>query len=192
MKKLLLIILLFLCCNTVEAREKVTLNKCVDGDTAWFNLNNETIKVRFLAINTPESTNKKEHYGKEASEYTCNLLSKAKIIELEYDENSDLKDKYDRTLAWVFVDDELLQDLIIKKGLGKVDYLYGDYKYTSILQVSEIKAKESKLGIWQDTNIFIYILVIILLIICFIFNKQFRNKVIKKTNKKLKKTLTNI
>ena len=37
-------------------RINVTLNKCVDGDTAWFNLENKKIKARFLAIDTPELT----------------------------------------------------------------------------------------------------------------------------------------
>ena len=34
-------------------------------------------KVRFLGINTPESTNYVEEYGREASEYTCNKLKNA-------------------------------------------------------------------------------------------------------------------
>ena len=62
MKKSLIIILLIIIPFNVYAYEKetVTLNKCVDGDTAWFNLNEEKIKARFLAIDTPESTNKIE------------------------------------------------------------------------------------------------------------------------------------
>jgi len=97
MKKILIILItLFINIGSIYASERqiVTLNKCVDGDTAWFNLNNETIKTRFLAIDTPESTNKIEEYGKEASSYTCNLLTNASVIEIEYDENSDKTDKY--------------------------------------------------------------------------------------------------
>ena len=89
MKKVFLIIFILFFCINVNAKEIVTLNKCVDGDTAWFNINGEKIKARFLAIDTPESTNKIEPYGKEASEFTCNLLKNAKKIEIEYDENSD-------------------------------------------------------------------------------------------------------
>ena len=85
MKKILFILTLFFTftINTYAKKLEVTLDKCVDGDTAWFNLDNERIKTRFLAINTPESTNKIEAYGKEASNYICNTLIYAKEIEIE-------------------------------------------------------------------------------------------------------------
>ena len=41
-------------------RQIVTLDKCVDGDTAWFKISGERVKSRFLYIDTPESTNKKD------------------------------------------------------------------------------------------------------------------------------------
>ena len=69
-------------------------------------------KGKIVAIDTPESTNEIEYYGKESSEFTCNSLKNAKTITLEYENNK--KDKYDRTLAWIFVDDKLLQSEIIK------------------------------------------------------------------------------
>ena len=125
----------------------------IDGDTAKFDINGEMIKVRFLAIDTPESvhpTKEVQAYGVEASNFTKEKLKNAKTIELEFDNNSDKTDKYGRYLAWVWVDGELLQDLLIKEGLAKVAYLYADYKYTSVLQESEKVSKEKKIGIWQD------------------------------------------
>ncbi|HPF83146.1 MAG TPA: thermonuclease family protein [Bacilli bacterium] len=158
MKKIRLIILgllvLFINVNSVYAKEKVnaTLNKCVDGDTAWFNVKKEVIKARFLAINTPESTTKKEEYGKEASEYTCNALKNAKKIVLEYDENSEKKDKYNRDLVWVWVDGKLLQEELLKEGLAETKYLYGDYDYTPHLQEVEKEAKANKLNMWSNNS----------------------------------------
>lgn len=190
MKVLFSIFISFLFIVNVDAQKlEVTLDKCVDGDTAWFYLDNEEIKARFLAIDTPESTTKKEAFGKEASDFTCNLLKNANKIEIEYDDNSDKLDKYDRHLVWVFVDDNLLQDLIIKNGLGEVEYLYGDYKYTSILEASEILAKTNRVGMWNDTYDYLYIigtiiLIVIIIIIC-IFNKKVRKKVFNKIKKKV-------
>lgn len=129
---------------------EVTLSSCVDGDTAKFKTSDGIKSVRFLAIDTPESTKTVEAYGPEASEFTCNKLKNAKKIVLEFDKNSDLYDKYDRLLAWIFVDDVLLQDEIIKEGFGEVAYLYGDYKYTPLLQDHEAVAKANKLNIWSD------------------------------------------
>ena len=106
-----------------------------------------------LAIDTPESvhpTKGVEYYGKEASNYTCNLVTNAKKIELEYDKNSDKKDKYNRVLAWVWVDNTLLQDELIKNGYAEVAYLYGDYKYTNTLKDHQAVAEASKIGIWNE------------------------------------------
>lgn len=195
MKKFILIIFILFFNINVNAKEIVTLNKCVDGDTAWFNLNNEKIKARFLAIDTPESTNRIDPYGKEASEFTCNLLKSAKKIEIEYDDNSDKFDKYDRHLVWVFVDDELLQNIIVKEGYADVKYLYGDYKYTSILQESLKEAKENNLNMWKSEqndnyqNIYISIIIILVIIIFYILNKSFRKKINKKLKTNIKKQL---
>ena len=133
----------------VNEREKVTFSKCSDGDTARFIINGEEKKVRFLAIDTPE-VDKNEPFSKEAKEYTCNTLKKAKEIYLEYDSNSDKEDKYGRLLAFIHVDGELLQKKLIANGYAKVAYIYGDYSYVSDLRKEEEQAKNKKIGIWQD------------------------------------------
>ena len=141
--------------NAANNKDEVTLAKCVDGDTARFNINGEVKSTRFIAIDTPESVHPKkkvEPYGKEASNYTCNKLKNAKKIVLEYDENSTKTDKYDRIIAWVFVDDELLQEDLVTKGYAKVAYLYGDYKYTTQLKEKEQIAKNKKLRIWSSNT----------------------------------------
>ncbi len=156
MKKYIIILITFFLfissTNALPNRFQTTLVRCVDGDTARFMVEGVNQSTRFLAIDTPEYTTKKETYGKEASAFTCDKLMSAKIIELELDPSSNQYDKYDRLLAWIYVDGVLLQDEIIKKGLGEVAYLYGDYKYTSILEQSEIVAKNKQIGVWQTSN----------------------------------------
>lgn len=191
MKKILFFILLFILNVELVSAEKieVTLKKCVDGDTAYFNLNEKEIKTRFLAIDTPESTKEIEPHGKQASTFTCNKLKKAKKIEIEYDPKSDKKDKYDRDLVWVFVDGYLLQDLIIKEGLGEVAYLYNEYKYVDILKEHQEIAKVSKLNMWSDTkekNIWYYVFGCMIVIILCLVSKKYRNKIIKKVKKEFK------
>ena len=78
-------------------------------------------------------------------------MTNAKKIIIEYDEGSTKTDQYDRVLAWIFVDDRLLQKDLVSKGYAKVAYLYGDYKYTDILKEEEKKAKLQKLKIWAIT-----------------------------------------
>lgn len=156
-KKVVFLLIIFLFPGVVFAsgREEVTLSKCVDGDTAKFIINNKEETVRFLAVDTPETkhpTKGEEPYGKEASDYTCNRLKEGNKIELEYDDNSTKTDKYNRYLAWVFVDDNLLQAELVKNGLAEVAYLYGDYKYTDLLKDYEQTAIATKVGMHSDTD----------------------------------------
>lgn len=130
-----------------EAKFTVKLIKCIDGDTAKFT---EVGTTRFLYIDTPESTTTVEPYGKEASAYTCNLLKNSKVIQLQYD--GPKKDKYDRTLAWVWVDSKLIQKEIIKKGYVEKFYDYGDYLYESELKSIQAIAQKQNVGIWSKSK----------------------------------------
>ena len=212
MKKIFFIITLFIV-GIIGVNAKtinVKFSDCVDGDTAKFIYKDEKITARFLAIDTPETKHPskgEEPYGKEASEYTCNKLKNAKEIKLEYDNDSDKLDKYDRHLVWVFVDEELLQKKLVSKGLASVAYLYGDYKYTDELEKVEQEAEDNKLGIWsieqsnensnqketkeEKTSLNykeIIMLTGIVIIMC-MFSTKYRKKVKTKVKKEIKKRL---
>ena len=219
MKKIFTILLFFTSISLICAEEiEVKFSDCVDGDTAKFIYNNEEKTARFLAIDTPETvhpTKKDEQWGKEASEFTCKKIKEAKKIVLEFDEESDRKDKYGRYLVWVFVDGNLLQEQLIENGLAEIAYLYGDYKYVDILESAEDKAKNNKIGIWENTinsenKVIVeyeeesklitfvekykdYIILIGALIIVYMFNlkskKRIQNKLRNKINKDIKKRL---
>jgi len=216
MKKIFTVILFFMCISLVSAEKiEVKFSDCVDGDTAKFIYNDEEITARFLAIDTPETvhpTKGEEEFGKEASDYTCKKIKEAKEIILEYDEDSDKLDKYNRHLVWVFVDDSLLQEKLVIKGYASVAYLYGDYKYTDKLEEAEQEAEENNLGIWsikeeqsdekteeQDhtnskenkTNSYIeeykeYIILIGALILVSAFNLKSKSKLKTKLKRKIK------
>jgi micrococcal nuclease len=127
-----------------------TLERCTDGDTAVFNVNGTSYPTRFLFIDTPESTNQKEPYGKEASEFTCSFLKEGSIT-LETDGNT-LFDKYDRLLAWVFVEDKLHQEEITKAGLVEDFYDFGTYKYEKLIRQTMDEAKKNGMGIYDDSE----------------------------------------
>lgn len=199
MKKIILLIFtFFISINICFAKERieVSFDSCVDGDTANVLLDGEKIKLRFLAIDTPETkhpTKGEETFGKEASEYTCNTLKSAKNIEIEYDKNSNKLDKYNRHLVWVWVDDYLLQDELIKQGFAEVAYLYGDYKYTGTLEDHQNIAKVNKLGIWKEVvrennnQNYVIIGVIIGFGIILLMTGNITKSKIKKIKKSLKK-----
>ena len=114
-------------------RFEVTLDRCVDGDTAWVNVYGESTKVRFLYIDTPESTKEIEPYGKEASDYTKTQLTNAAKIELELN-----------------VDGDLLQEQIAREGLVEKFYDYGyDYTYKNEIIEAANSAKSMRKGIYS-------------------------------------------
>ena len=134
---------------------EVKFSKCVDGDTIKLKVNGKKERVRLLAIDTPESVTPDkpvEAYGKEASNYTCNLVKNANKIEIEYDINSDKEDKYGRLLAYVYVDGKMIQEELLKNGLARVAYLYSNYQYTEKFKELESVAKENKKGLWNLDN----------------------------------------
>ncbi|WP_260445553.1 thermonuclease family protein [Metabacillus elymi] len=127
-----------------------TLDKCTDGDTANFNVNGQIYKTRFLYIDTPESTIEQEPFGIEASDFTCNFLKQGKIT-LETD-GGEIFDKYDRLLAWVFVNDQLHQEAITKAGLVEDFYDYGDYKYEDRIISAMDYATSNYVGMYSQNK----------------------------------------
>lgn len=111
-----------------------------------------------LAIDTPETVKpgtEVQPYGKEASDYTCDKITNASKLELEYDSKSSKNDKYGRRLAWVYVDGGMLQKDLISLGYAKIAYIYGEYSYLDELYEIEEESKLSSKGVWsikEDSN----------------------------------------
>ena len=139
--------------NDSSNTKEVKLIKCIDGDTVKLLIDDKAVKVRLLAIDTPEIKHPKkseESYAKTASIHTCDSLTNAKKITISYEKNIFKQDKYKRDLVWLYADDKLVQEELISQGLARVRYIYGKYKYTEKLLKIEKEAKEKQVGIWHD------------------------------------------
>lgn len=124
--------------NPYEIRDGVKLNA---GDT---------ISVRLLLVDTPESVGEKAGmpFGEESSAYAKGLLQ-GKTVTLEFDEG-DIKDKYDRYLAYVYLDGKRVQDYLLENGYAMVRYVYEpNTRYLSELQAIEDTASKQSVGIWS-------------------------------------------
>ena len=131
----------------------VTLSNCVDSESARFILGVGEIKVKYIGIQLEEKIIDNENdeiNGSFISDYVCSSLKNAKQIKLQYEPKIEKEDKYGRIQAWVFVDDILLQEDLIKNGYARVMYLEDDYLYTEKLKEAQNYAKENKLGIWME------------------------------------------
>ena len=81
------------------------------------------------------------------------ILKKANNIYLESEDNIYNFDKYGRLIAWVYLDNELLEKELLEIGYAKIRYIYGKYSYTEKLFDYENIAKEKKIGLCR---VFIY------------------------------------
>ena len=112
--------------------EDVTVAEVVDGDT----INTEYDTVRFLEVDTPEtssiSENNPSDYGLENDSETVECLNRYGIkasefvenntgenITLVYDRESDERGQYDRKLAYIRSDNDINRKLLVK-GLARV------------------------------------------------------------------------
>ena len=119
--------------------------RVVDGDTIVLDGNE---KVRLIGVDTPETKDPRkpvQYFGKEASEFTRNLVEGRKV-RLEYYQNK--IDKYGRTLAYVYLEDgTFLNAEIIKQGYGFA-YTIFPFKYLEEFRQYEKEARENERGLW--------------------------------------------
>ena len=87
-------------------------------------------------INTPELLPTPKPYSVEAKEYFTSILENAKEIYLQSDINSTLRDTTEgrRLLAWVWVDNELVNYNLVRLGYANVEYVANEkLRYLKIL-----------------------------------------------------------
>ncbi|MFC7443444.1 thermonuclease family protein [Laceyella putida] len=122
----------------------------VDGDTARFEINGKVESVRFLLIDTPETSHPRlgeQPLGPEAKAFTNKLLSNAKQVYLEWDREK--RDKYDRLLAHIYADNQSVQQALLKEGLARVGYIYESKNHLDEYRKAEDVAQAAKKGVWQ-------------------------------------------
>lgn len=129
---------------------EVTLARAIDGDTAHFYTKNGTyIKVRFLGIDTPESTIESEAWGKAASTFTRNILQNAKTIVLEAEGNT--TDAYGRYLAFVWADGVLVNLQIIQNAYSD-SKLGATSKYFDAFYDTEFAISQTGRRYWGEID----------------------------------------
>ncbi len=126
----------------------------IDGDTIIVNIDGVDTKVRLIGIDCPESVHedqsKNTPEGKLASEFTTKLLEGQKV-KLEYDVQT--KDSYDRTLAYVYLEDgTMVNEKIIAEGYAYPLTITPNVKYQDKIGEAFQEAVKNKKGLWLDEN----------------------------------------
>ena len=129
-----------------EAR---TVERVIDGDTLVLDGGE---RVRLIGVDTPETVHPQkpiERFGKEASAFT-RRTAEGKGVRLEFDQGTGTKDRYGRTLAYVYLEDGSLLNLeIIRQGYG---HAYVRFPFSKMEELREAQrvAREERRGLWAD------------------------------------------
>ncbi len=151
--------------NAVNDLNFYPVTKVVDGDTFEVEIDGKKEKVRMLGIDTPEKfeSNKLDKdsertgndkktikkLGELSSDYAKKLLS-GKKVRLESDPIGDNKDRYNRLLMYVYLEDGTFVNLkIVEDGYANAYTRFEISKKNEIVQ-AERNARENKRGLWGD------------------------------------------
>jgi micrococcal nuclease len=113
-----------------------------DGDTiVVLTDENKQVKVRLEGIDCPESS---QDFGQRAKQSTV-LLCFQKRVRI----NETGKDRYGRTLAFVYVGDTCINKELLRNGMA---WHYKKYNQDPELAELENMAKKKKVGLWSQSS----------------------------------------
>ena len=123
---------------TIYQRQTALVNRVIDGDTLELE-NNQ--RVRLKGINTPE---KSQPYYEQAKSFLGLIENKTIGLEIYG------TDMYGRKLTYVFYNNQLINEQILKSGFAHL-YYYDKDKYYKRLKNAEAQARKDELRIWEKS-----------------------------------------
>lgn len=120
--------------------------RCVDGDTIEVAIDNNgpAETVRLLNINTPEEG----QVGYYHATLALKEMLENRTIDLEFEKPGEpTRDRYGRVLAFVFVNDKLVNYEMIRKGWSDFYTDYGRGRYALPMEFAESDARARRQGL---------------------------------------------
>lgn len=129
----------------ISTQELFLVKRVIDGDT--IELSNGA-RVRYIGIDTPEIHDPRvevQCFGKEAMEENQRLVE-GKIVRLDKDISN--LDKYGRLLRYVYLNDELINRVLVENGYARAVSYPPDIAKQEIFKLAERAAREAGKGLW--------------------------------------------
>jgi len=130
------------CCGP----QRAVVRDVLDGDTARLG---DGTSIRYLLINSPEMNTSNdsdpECYAQIARDYNAQLVLNKEVV-FEYDE--ECTDQYGRLLAYVRVNEGLVNQLMLEKGYAELSYFAPNDACKDEFESKEAQAKNNDLGLW--------------------------------------------
>lgn len=122
----------------------------VDGDTVRVRIGRSVESVRLIGIDAPEESaagRPAQCFGADATARAEELLA-GKAVRLEFDESQGRRDRYNRLLAYVWLDDVLYNERMVRLGYAR-EFTYNlPYRYQANFQAAEQEARVAGRGLW--------------------------------------------
>lgn len=125
--------------------ETVAVDRVVDGDTAKVFYRGNSEYVRYIGIDTPEVGADGQCFGEEATEANESLLGSGEV-ELEF--GPELRDRFGRLLAYVYVDDVMLNAELLRRGFAETITIPPNDAFAARFDQIEAEAKKTNSGRW--------------------------------------------
>ena len=128
-----------------DDRKTAFVKKVYDGDTIELDTG---VHVRYIGLDAPEihhPTKSAERMGQEAMEYNRSLVEGRKV---ELEAGSKTKDKYGRTLAYVYAGRIFINEEILRAGMAVLYLDESDTEHNEELATAEAEARKAGRGIW--------------------------------------------
>lgn len=127
--------------------------KIIDGDTFDVEIDGTATRIRPIGIDTPELNDTDEavrSLAKAAKDKAVEILT-GKNVRLESDSSQANLDDYGRSLRYVFLEDGLFfNQYMIENGYA-YEYTFDEpYEYIAEFNAAQVKAQESKIGLWSE------------------------------------------
>jgi len=125
------------------------VTRVTDGDTIHVDYGGRDERVRLIGVNTPEVSwygGRGECFGAEAGLYTRGRLN-GRTVRLAFDQ--DLRDRYGRLLAYVYVGSELFNLTLVQLGYARADPVPPDLRLADTFDRAEGAARARNAGMWR-------------------------------------------
>jgi micrococcal nuclease len=166
---LLVVFKLYLLPSVISTGENTTscrVTKVIDGDTLYCSQGfGRELKIRLIGIDAPESKRNSKAYrdaertgtsveslvelGEKSRDFVRSRVPVGTEVRLDVDVQ--VKDKYGRTLAYVYLPDgTMLNELVVREGYAQVMTVPPNVRHKELLLKAQKNASKSGTGFWGN------------------------------------------
>lgn len=135
-----------------------TVIRVIDGDTLEAQIGSTTESVRLIGIDTPEITWPNDENNLEEPKEECLAFAARDYLRQQVEEQSvslvgdsrqPAYDQYDRLLAYLYVDEELINQKLLEEGLAKELTVGDGYEMQDDFRAADATARAQAIGLWS-------------------------------------------